>query len=99
MISALRSGKFGVSLDDTAVADLGYADGIAIIDDNIDGIQRFLDALKIETESCGLKINVRKTEFCSNQEDVTLSCNASRLNLVEHFSNLGRSIQLNGDLA
>ena len=88
MISELRTGKFGVNLDDTAVADLDYADDIALVVENIYDIQRLLDALNIEAESCGLKINVKKTEFCSNQEDATLSCNGVQLNLVEHFTYL-----------
>ena len=77
IISALRTGKFGVSLDDTAGADLDYADDIALVSDNIYDIKRLLDAFNIEAESCGLKINLKKTEFCSNQEDATLSCNGS----------------------
>ncbi|XP_075258477.1 uncharacterized protein LOC142350513 [Convolutriloba macropyga] len=99
MISALRSGKFGASLDDTAMADLDYADDIALVDDNIYDIQRLLDALNIEAESCCLKINLKKTEICSNQEDATLSCKGVQLNLVEHLTNLESSIQLNGDIA
>ena len=67
MISALQTVKFGVSLDDTAMTDLNYVDDVALIDDNIDDIQRLLDALNIEAESCGLKINVKKTEFCSRR--------------------------------
>ena len=82
MISAHRTDKFGVSLDDTTVADLDCADDIALVDDNIYDIQRLLDAFNIEAESCGLKINVKKTEICSNQEDAILSCNGVRLNLV-----------------
>ena len=99
MISAIRTGEFDVSLDDTAVADLDNAGDIALVDDNIYDIQRLLDAPNIKAKSWGLKINVKKTELCSNQEDALLSCNGIQLNLVEHFTYLGSSIQLNGDIA
>ena len=59
----------------------------------------FLDAFNIDGESCGLKIKLKKTEFGSNQENATLSYNGAQLNLVEHFTYLGSSIQLNGDIA
>ncbi|XP_075254771.1 uncharacterized protein LOC142346147 [Convolutriloba macropyga] len=88
-----------ISLDDTALADLGYADDISLVDDNIYVIQRLLDTLNSEVEYCGLKINVKNAEICSNQEDAALSCNGAQLNLVENFTYLGSSMQLNGDIA
>ena len=87
---------------DTAAADLDYAYDIALVDDNIYDIQRTLDALNIKVESSGLKINVKKTEHCSNQEDATLSCNGAQLNPVEKITYIGSSIQTkqtNGDIA
>ncbi|XP_075254770.1 uncharacterized protein LOC142346146 [Convolutriloba macropyga] len=88
-----------ISLDDTALADLGYADDISLVDDNIYVIQRLLDTLNSEVEYCGLKINVKNSEICSNQEDAALSCNGAQLNLVENFTYLRSSMQLNGDIA
>ena len=88
----------GISLDDTYVSNLDFADDICLLEDNTEDAQHLLDSVVHVAKNVGLKINASKTKFCSIDPNINITCSDEQVERVGKFTYLGRSIQLNGDI-
>ena len=96
--NALCQGMHGISVDDTYVPALDFADDICLLEDNAEDAQHLLDSVVHAAKNVGLKINASKTNFCSIDPNINITCSGEQLERVEKFTYLGSSIQLNGDI-
>ena len=98
MEEALRNDNVGVSLDDTIIADLDFADDICLMDDNGNDAQRLLDNVARNAAAVGLYLNVGKTKFCSQDINQKFHVYGEELERVEDFTYLGSKIQPDGNV-
>ena len=98
MEEALRNDNVGVSLDDTIIADLDFADDICLMDDNGNDAQRLLDNVAKNAAAVGLYLNVGKTKFCSQDINLKFHVYGEELERVEDFTYLGSKIQPDGNV-
>ena len=99
MQNALCHGIHGISLDDTYVPYLDFADDICLLDDNAEDVQPLLVSVFHQPKNFGLKINASKTKFCSIDPNINITCSGEQLERVETFTYLGSSIQPDSDIA
>ena len=97
-ISSVCQEMHGISLDDTYVPDLGFADDICLLEDNAEDTQHLLDSVVHAAKNVDLKINASKTKFCSIDPNINKTCLGEQLEREEKLTFLGSSIQLNGDI-
>ena len=98
MQNALCQRMHGVSLDDTHVPDVEFADDICLLQNNAEDAQHLLDSVGHAAKHVGLEINASKTKFCYTDPNITITCSGEQVERVEKFTYLGSSIQLIGDI-
>lgn len=80
------------------VADLDYADDIALVSDDAQKLQRLVDQLSAYGAEVGLQISSKKTKIChSNCPPPVILLNGEQLEVVPDFPYLGSRITMNGD--
>ena len=87
-------------VDGKHLADLDYADDIALLSNNINNLQELLDKLKENGRKVGLKINARKTEIMRTEhaQHGNISLNDQIVNNVSNFKYLGTVVSDTGSL-
>ena len=87
-------------VDGKHLADLDYADDIALLSNNINNLQDLLDKLKENGRKVGLKINARKTEIMRTEhaQHGNISLNDQIVNNVSNFKYLGTVVSDTGSL-
>ena len=81
------------SPDDT----IAYADDIMCRQDTMAELEAALVEWYDALRECGLRVNVKKTEFMSTDDNATVTINGTPLNRVSHFRYLGSEITPSGD--
>ena len=70
---------------DNTLGDLAFADDIVLLDDTVDKAIKHLDTLEKEALKIGLKINIHKTKFVSNEFISNLSPMKVKIERVTKF--------------
>ena len=71
------------------IREAQYADDIAIFCNNANSLQCLLHSYNALAQKMGLRINTKKTETMSTQEQADFYVNGEKLTKVEHFKYLG----------
>ena len=91
--------NFGIQLEETMIQDLVFADDIALMDDNVDMSQDFLDCVCKTAAMTGLEINTSKTKVLAfHDKAVNITCKNSILENVPYFPYLGSNITADLDI-
>lgn len=76
---------------------IAYADDILVMQPNIQDLEQLLNQWCDALKDCGLRVNIKKTEFMSSDERATVSIDGVPLNKVSHFRYLGSEITPGGE--
>ena len=86
---------------DKWLADLCYADDVALVDDSVDGLQAMMNSVACWAKKVGLSVNVAKMKWMavdnSSSGNGQLMMNGEQMEPVEEFCYLGSILTNNGN--
>ena len=83
----------GYKIGGHQISNLGYADDIVALDENIEKLQTFLNTFCAEAEKTGLRINISKTNaFTTDKQKPNITINGRNIEYVDNFVYLGHNI-------
>ena len=99
MMTATHDKNFGIQLEETLITDLDFADDIALLEDNINLAQDFLDSVCHTAAAAGLEANIPKTKVLAYHDDeVQITCHNTVLQNVPYFPYLGSNVTVDMDI-
>lgn len=85
----------GIRIDGKRLNNLRFADDVILVSSQVDELGKMAADLKKVCEEVGLKINMSKTKFMSNNPKAKLLLDGTELEKVEEYSYLGQTISTN----
>eukprot|EP00795_Rhopilema_esculentum_P007185 gene7185-biopygen8579 len=98
MRKALSNMEMGVSIGGRLINELRYADDTSLIAETIQDMNTLLQKLKVESEKCGLYLNVDKTKIMkTTADDNHIFVDGKEVEEVNNFNFLSSMIRPDGD--
>ena len=88
----------GIYLHDTCRTLISPMISVFCLLEDADVDEHLLDSVVHAVKHVGLRMNASKTNFCSNDRNIDITCSGEQLERVEKVTYLGSSIQPNGDI-
>lgn len=91
-------GNYGYPIAGHQISNFGYADDLALIDDNFERLQEFINKFCETAEKAGLSINVSKTQaFTTAETTPEIKIKGNIIAHVDNFNYLGHTINNKND--
>ena len=88
----------GYNIGGHLISNLGYADDMALLNENPKKLQIFLNAFCETAEKSGLKINIEKTNaFTTAKDEPNIQINGRQIKYIDNFTYLGHNINNKND--